>query len=130
MQAFNAVRAAAIVLSLYLTAGAGLAETTGGLVRATLTIDDKPMAVRITWYQSGGVVILKIVSNDPVPQAERGPVLDAAESLVFGRTGGRAAFATTGQLMMGLQLAGWTRKFTAEDLELSEEPPQVVEVQP
>ena len=125
MLAFNAVRAAVFAAGLCVFSCSAFA---GGPVRATLTVGDLPLAVDVSWYQSGGVVILKIVSDAPLLRDERDAVLAAAESMVIGRTGGRAAIATTGQLMLGLKLSGWTRSFTAADLE-PDDTPEIAGVQ-
>jgi hypothetical protein len=120
MSALQAARAALVAVSMCICVSPSLAEVNGGPVHAVLTVGAKPLAVEVTWYQSGGVVILKIVSDAPLPKSEQQVVLAAASTLLTGRTGGRAAIATTGQLMMGLQLTGWSRSFEAEDLEVGE----------
>lgn len=106
----------AVLSMIWALALPAMAETIGGPVRAELTVAANPLKVDITWLQSGGVVMLKIETTDPVPAPERAVLLAAAEALVASRTDGRAAIATNGRLLLGLKLTGWNRSFTREDL--------------
>ena len=91
-------------------------ETSGGPVPTVITLEGKPTPVDVTWAQSDGVVILKIVTARPVPPDEREALITAAMIRLKERPGLRAGYSQLGQLMLGFRLTGWKRPFTADDL--------------
>jgi hypothetical protein len=119
-----AMRLAAWALCAMLMAAAACAfETSGGPVPTIITLGGKPTDVDVTWAQSGGVVILKIVTRKPVPPEERDRLLASARQRLGGRPGLRAGYSQFGQLMLGFRLTGWTRPFGVEDLTIGQAAP-------
>ena len=113
-----AMRATAWTLCVIalLAGGASAFETTGGPVPTVITLGGKPTEVEVTWAQSGGVVILKIVTRKPVPKDERDTLIASAKERLKDRPGLRAGYSQFGQLMLGFRLTGWTRPFGVKDL--------------
>ena len=103
------------VIALLLLSGGALAEPKpGGPVRGALTIGESKLAVDVSWLQDGGVVLLKIVTAEPVPEAERQARLEAAKKLFAAKPGSRVTLTKQGQLMAMVRLTGWKKPFTAE----------------
>ena len=98
----------------------GAFETTGGPVPTIITLGGKRTPVDVTWAQSGGEIILKIVTRKPVPPEERDALMASAKEKLDGRPGLRAGYSQLGQLMLGFRLTGWTRPFAPQDLATSE----------
>jgi hypothetical protein len=110
-------RAAWLIITAALLAPRAEAfESRGGPIRSKLTLDGRLIDVDVTWVQSGGVVILKIVSAKTVKEDERERLLAAAKTRLKDRPGLRAAYTQYGQLMLGFRLTGWKTRFTANDL--------------
>jgi hypothetical protein len=107
---------------LALTVAAGAADKRGGPVRTTLTVAEKPIEVDVTWLQSGGVVMLKVVSADPIEADQRDKTVEEAQKLVDKFVGARTAVAANGQLMLWFRMVGWNKPFTANDLTIGTKP--------
>jgi hypothetical protein len=105
-----------------LTVAASASDVRGGPIRAVLTVAEKPIPVDVTWLQSGGVVMLKIVSAGPIEADVRGKTLEEAQKLVDKFVGARTAVAANGQLMMWFRMVGWRKPFTANDLTVGANP--------
>jgi hypothetical protein len=106
----------AIAAAFIFAASAHAAETRGGPVRTVLTVAEQPLDVDVTWLQSGGVVMLKIVSAKPLETAKREQTLADAQKLVEKFVGARALLGGNGQLLMSFRMVGWRKTFTANDL--------------
>lgn len=111
------MRIAAILLCLWI-GPAWAVEGSGGPVRTMLTLSSQTVDVEVTWLQTGGVVQLKIVSIEPVPEDKRDDVLQAARQLLRASAGGsnRVIISDTGKLVGSFRLTGWQKPFTANDL--------------
>jgi hypothetical protein len=116
---------------LILLAGLVLADPSvardkrGGPVRTMLTGAEQPIPVDVTWLQSGGVVMLKIVSANPLETDKRDKTVEEAQKLVEKFVGARATLRGNGQLMMSFRMVGWTKPFTANDLAIAAPPKPV-----
>jgi hypothetical protein len=108
-----AIRVAFIALMLLSTAAFAQPKA-GGPVRSTMTIGESKLAVDVSWLQDGGVVLLKIVSAEAIPEAERAVRLEAAKKLFAAKPGSRVSLNKQGQLMAMLKLTGWKKPFTAD----------------
>lgn len=103
------------LMALLLLSGVALAAPkAGGPVRGAMTIGESKLAVDVSWLQDGGVVLLKIVTAEPIPEAERESRLEAAKKLFAGKPGSRVSLTKQGQLMAVFKLTGWTKPFTAD----------------
>lgn len=102
--------------SLALLGAAEAADTRGGPIRTVLTVSQKPIPVDVTWLQSGGVVMLKVVSAQPLETDKRDKTLEEAQKLVDKFVGARAALGGNGQLMLSFKMVGWQKPFTANDV--------------
>jgi hypothetical protein len=112
----------ALAASLAFIGAAQAGDTRGGPIRTVLTVAEQPIPVDVTWLQSGGVVMLKIVSAKPLEPDERDKTLQGAQKLVDKFVGARAAVGTKGQLMMSFRMVGWRKPFTANDLTVGTNP--------
>ena len=108
------MRIAAILLCLWASPVWAL-EGTGGPVRTILTVSNEKFDVDVTWLQTGGVVLLKIVSADPVPEDKRADILAAARKL-FASGGNKIMISDAGKLVGSYRLTGWTKPFSADVL--------------
>ena len=108
-----AIRVALIAL-LLLTGVALAAPKSGGPVRSAMTIGETKLAVDVSWLQDGGVVLLKIVSAEAIPEAERTARLEAAKKLFAAKPGSRVSLTKQGQLLAMVKLTGWKKPFTAD----------------
>lgn len=108
-----AIRIALMALLLF-SGVAMAAPKAGGPVRGAMTIGDAKLAVDVSWLQDGGVVLLKIVTAEPIPEAEREARLEAAKKLFAAKPGSRVSLNKQGQLMAILKLTGWNKPFTAD----------------
>lgn len=111
------MRIAAILLCLWVTPV--LAETQGGPVHTILTVAKEKLDVDVTWLQTGGVVLLKIVSTKQVPAEKREATLAAARKLLAGKSGGKVMISDAGKLVGSYRLTGWNKPFTARDIKAS-----------
>ena len=103
------------LMALLLLSGAALAAPkAGGPVRGAMTIGESKVAVDVSWLQDGGVVLLKIVTAEPIPEAERDARLEAAKKLFAAKPGSRVTLTKQGQLMAMVKLTGWKKPFTAD----------------
>jgi len=103
------------LMALLLLSGVAFAQPkAGGPVRGAMTVGDSKLAVDVSWLQDGGVVLLKIVSAEPIPEAERAARLEAAKKLFAAKPGSRVTLTKQGQLMAMLRLTGWKKPFTAD----------------
>jgi len=103
------------LMALLLFGGVALAAPKpGGPVRGAMTIGESKLAVDVSWLQDGGVVLLKIVTAEPIPEAEREARLEAAKKLFAAKPGSRVTLTKQGQIMAMLKLTGWKKPFTAE----------------
>lgn len=109
------MRIAAILLCLWVSPVWAL-EGSGGPVRTILTVSHEKLDVDVTWLQTGGVVLLKIVSTEPVPEEKRGDVLEAARQLLGAGAGNKVLISDAGKLVGSYRLTGWTKPFSANDL--------------
>lgn len=111
------MRIAAILLCLWISP-AWAVEGSGGPVRTTLTVSNEKLDVEVTWLQTGGVVQLKIVSTEAVPEEKRDEVLQAVRQLLRASAGGsnKVMISDTGKLIGSYRLTGWTKPFSADDL--------------
>jgi len=102
-------------MALLLLSGTALAEPkAGGPVRGAMTIGESKLAVDVSWLQDGGVVLLRIVSTEAVPESERAARLEAAKKLFAAKPGSRVSLNKQGQLIAILKLTGWNKPFTAD----------------
>jgi len=108
-----AIRVAFMAL-LLLSGVAFAAPKAGGPVRGAMTVGDSKLAVDVSGLQDGGVVLLKIVSAEPIPEPERAARLEAAKKLFAAKPGSRVTLTKQGQLMAMLRLTGWKKPFTAD----------------
>ena len=113
------MRIAAILLCLWVSP-AWAVEGSGGPVRTMFTVSNQTLDVEVTWLQTGGVVQLKIVSTEAVPEEKRADVLQAARQLLRASAGGsnKVMISDTGKLIGSYRLTGWTKPFSANDLTL------------
>jgi hypothetical protein len=111
-----------VALGLALTVAAQADDMRGGPIRTVLTVAEKPIPVDVTWLQSGGVVMLKIVSAGPIESEVRGKTLEEAQKLADKFVGARTAVAANGQLMLWFRMVGWNKPFTANDLTIGANP--------
>lgn len=113
------MRIAAILLCLWVSP-VWAVEGSGGPVRTMLTVSNETLDVEVTWLQTGGVVQLKIVSTEPVPEAKRSDVLQAMRQLLRASAGGsnKVMISENGKLVGSYRLTGWSKPFTANDLTL------------
>ncbi len=103
------------IMALLLLGGVALAEPkAGGPVRGAMTIGDAKLAVDVSWLQDGGVVLLKIVSAEAIPEAERAARLEAAKKLFAAKPGSHVILTKQGQLVAMVKLTGWKKPFTAD----------------
>jgi hypothetical protein len=103
------------LMALLLFSGVALAAPKpGGPVRGAMTIGESKLAVDVSWLQDGGVVLLKIVTAEPIPEAEREARLEAAKKLFAAKPGSRVTLTKQGQIMAMLKLTGWKKPFTAD----------------
>lgn len=109
-------------LSLVFATGASAAETSGGPIATVLTLGGEPLTVNVSWLQSGGVVILQIVSSHPIATELQQAKREAADNLLKGRPGYRASYNANGHLVIGFRITGWTKPFTAEDMGVGARP--------
>lgn len=108
-----AIRIALMAL-LLLSGVAFAAPKAGGPVRGAMTIGDSKLAVDVSWLQDGGVVLLKIVTAEPVPEDQREARLEAAKRLFAAKPGSRVSLSKQGQLIAIVKLTGWKKPFTAD----------------
>lgn len=85
-------------------------------MRTVLTVADEKLDVDVTWLQTGGVVLLKIVSAKPIPEHKRDDLLPAARTLLGGKVGSKVMISETGKLVGSYRLTGWKKLFEASDL--------------
>lgn len=111
------MRIAAILLCLWVSP-VWAVEGSGGPVRTILTVSNERLDVDVTWLQTGGVVLLKIVSTEPVPEEKRGDVLEAARQLLGASASGsnKVLISDAGKLVGSYRLTGWSKPFSANDL--------------
>ena len=111
------MRIAAILLCLRVSP-AWAVEGSGGAVRTMLTVSNETLDVEVTWLQTGGVVQLKIVSTEAVPEGKRADVLRAVRQLLRASAGGsnKVMISDNGRLIGSYRLTGWTKPFSANDL--------------
>jgi hypothetical protein len=103
------------LMALLLFGGVALAAPkAGGPVRGAMTIGESKLAVDVSWLQDGGVVLLKIVTAEPIPEDQREARLEAAKKLFAGKPGSRVSLTKQGQLMAMFKLTGWKKPFTAD----------------
>lgn len=103
------------LMALLLLGGVAIAAPkAGGPVRGAMTIGDAKLAVDVSWLQDGGVVLLKIVTAEPIAEADRPARLDAAKKLFAAKPGSRVSLTQQGQLIAMLRLTGWKKPFTAD----------------
>ncbi len=79
-----------------------------------MTIGESKLAVDVSWLQDGGVVLLKIVTAEPIPEDQREARLEAAKKLFAAKPGSRVSLTKQGQLMAMFKLTGWKKPFTAD----------------
>jgi hypothetical protein len=104
-----------IFIALMLLSTAALAQPkAGGPVRGVMTIGESKIAVDVSWLQDGGVVLLKIVSAEAIPEGERAARLEAAKKLFASKPGSRVSLTKQGQIMAMVKLTGWKKPFTAD----------------
>jgi hypothetical protein len=111
------MRIAAILLCLWVSPVWAI-EGNGGPVRTMLTVSNETLDVEVTWLQTGGIVQLKIISLEPVPEEKRTDVLQATRQLLQASAGGsnKVMISDTGRLVGSYRLTGWTKPFSATDL--------------
>ena len=103
------------LIGLMLLSGVALAEQkAGGPVRSAMTVGDSSLAVDVSWLQDGGVVLLKIVSADSIPESDRPARLDAAKKLFVSKPGSHVIVNKQGRLVAMVRLTGWKKPFTAD----------------
>ena len=112
------MRLAAILLALLagLSQPLPAATSSGGPVRTSLTIEGARIEVDVSWLQDGGVVILKIVSTDPIAAEKRDDIAIAARKLLGKRPGCKTIVTEVGRLVATYKLTGWTKPFSGDDL--------------
>src|SRR5687767_49229 len=92
------MRIVAILLCLWAVPALAV-ESRGGPVHTVLTVAQVKLDVDVTWLQTGGVVLLKIVSTEPVPAEKRDTLLPAARELLGGKAGAKVMISQTGKLV-------------------------------
>jgi hypothetical protein len=117
------MRIVAILLCLWVSP-VWAAEGSGGPVRTTLTVANERIDVDVSWLQTGGVVLLKIVSTEAIPEQKRGDLARAASKLLRAGSVNKVLISDTGKLVASYRLTGWDKPFTAEDLTKGNQLPQ------